>query len=323
MPISLILLVLQGGAGVPFELAWPIDCRAGESCFVQNYYDHDAGPGRRDYACGSMSYDGHAGTDVRLPDLARMRAGVAVRAAAAGTVRGVRDGVADVSVRGSGAAAVKGRECGNGVLIEHGGGWQTQYCHMKRGSIAVRPAAGVTAGAKLGEVGLSGQTEFPHLHLSVRKDGREVDPFAYGAAPGKCRSGRMLWSASARAALAYRSPSVIATGFAAGAVTDAAIEAGSATTPLTVGSPAIVAFVRAIGLEAGDVQELRLIGPSGQVLKQQRAAALDRPKATYFLFTGSNVQAGRWPPGTYAAEYRVVRRGAAALQRRWSVKLDR
>ena len=68
-----------------------------------------------------------------------MRAGVRVVAAAGGVVKATRDGMTDVSVRDTGPEAVAGREAGNGVLIEHGGGWQTQYSHLRSGSVSVEP----------------------------------------------------------------------------------------------------------------------------------------------------------------------------------------
>src|SRR4051794_11835612 len=108
-------------------LSFPVACEIGVTCFVQNYLDHDSGPGAKDYRCGGLTYDGHDGTDIRLPNLAAMRKGVAVVAAADGVVRARRDGMDDVSIRVSGAGAVKGREAGNGVIIDHGNGWQTQY----------------------------------------------------------------------------------------------------------------------------------------------------------------------------------------------------
>jgi hypothetical protein len=316
-----ILAALQSAAmGPPPELLWPLDCRPGETCWVQNFFDHDLGPGRRDYACGSVSYDGHDGTDIRLRNLAAMRAGVAVLAAAPGTINSVRDGVADVSIRTGGAAAVKGRECGNGVLIEHARGWQTQYCHMRRGSITVRPGQRVAAGERLGQVGLSGETEFPHLHLSVRVNGTEVDPFAYGAAPGACRSGRSLWSLSARAQV-YRSPQMIEAGFTDGPVSDAALAEGAAGKALRRASSAVVAYVHAIGLEAGDIQELRVVAPGGRELARNAVPALDQPKVTYRLFAGSKANAGAWPAGDYAAEYVVRRGGAVVLRQRWTTRI--
>jgi hypothetical protein len=96
-------------------LLFPVRCELGSTCFVQNYVDHHHGGESRDYQCGSRTYDGHDGTDIRLQDLAAQRAGVDVLAAASGRVVGARDGMADVSVRVIEKAAIAGKECGNGV----------------------------------------------------------------------------------------------------------------------------------------------------------------------------------------------------------------
>src|SRR5258708_38662586 len=116
----------------------PLACRFGETCFIQQYFDHDPGPGGKDYRCGPMVYDGHDGVDLRVPTMAQQQRGVEVLAAASGVVRGMRDGMNDVSVRVAGEDSVKGRECGNGVAIIHAGGWETQYCHMAKGSRRVK-----------------------------------------------------------------------------------------------------------------------------------------------------------------------------------------
>jgi murein DD-endopeptidase MepM/ murein hydrolase activator NlpD len=154
------------------SFALPIDCRIGVDCEIQNYVDRDPGPGAKDYQCGTRSYQNHSGVDFRLPTLARQRQGVAVLAAADGRVLRVREGVADVSVRAADAASVEGAECGNGVVIGHEGGLETQYCHMAQGSLRVKPGDVVKAGAPVGRVGLSGNTEYPHLHFTVRRGGR-------------------------------------------------------------------------------------------------------------------------------------------------------
>ena len=80
------------------QFVWPVACEIGRTCVIQQYVDHDPGPGARDYTCGTLVYDGHTGTDIRVPDLAAQRAGVDVLAAADGAVLRTRDGMADVSV---------------------------------------------------------------------------------------------------------------------------------------------------------------------------------------------------------------------------------
>ena len=53
---------------------------------------------------------------------------------------------------------------------------------MANGSLQVKPGDLVRAGQPLGHVGLSGLTEYPHLHFTIRHQGKIADPFAYGAA---------------------------------------------------------------------------------------------------------------------------------------------
>ena len=172
---SLAILVFSIGlwsrpvlpAEVPIPLSWPVDCGPGSDCWIVNHVDLDPGPGVRDFACGPRTYDGHGGTDIAIRDLREMRAGVAVLAAAAGRVIGRRDGMADVMSDKASIGALVGRLCGNGLTIDHGEGWRTQYCHMKRDSLAVSLGQRVARGQRLGEIGLSGRTEFPHLHFAV------------------------------------------------------------------------------------------------------------------------------------------------------------
>lgn len=92
----------------------------------------------RDYQCGTLTYDGHNGTDFRVPTLAAQRAGVRVLAAATGRVLRVRDGVADV-LQPSNALSSDDRACGNGIVIAHAGNWETQYSHLAKGSVSVKP----------------------------------------------------------------------------------------------------------------------------------------------------------------------------------------
>src|SRR5262249_323708 len=152
-------------------------------------------------------YDKHNGIDIRLLDMAAQKRGVAVLAAAPGRVARLRDGVQDISIRTPGAPSVDGRECGNGVVIDHGGGWETQYCHLAQGSVRVKVGETVKAGTPLGLVGLSGDTEFPHLHITVRHAGQVVDPFApVGTAAGTCVGQGVpaggLWTPQAARAMA-------------------------------------------------------------------------------------------------------------------------
>lgn len=66
---------------------------------------------------------------------------------------------------------------GRSVVIDHGNGLLTRYAHM--GKIFVEEGERVTIDMPVGEVGLTGRTTGPHLHLEVMKDGRTVNPRPY------------------------------------------------------------------------------------------------------------------------------------------------
>jgi len=324
MLVSLVLTGLQttqAADGLVLDL--PLACTPGETCVVQQYVDHDPTPAARDYQCGTLSYDGHNGTDFRLPSLAAQRAGVDVLAAAAGVVLRVRNDMDDIVMAKGGAIALGNRLCGNGLVIAHQEGWETQYCHMARDSVRVAPGQRVAAGTPLGRVGLSGATEFPHLHFTVRHKGTIVDPFAFGAAADSCGGGTSLWRPGLAAALAYRARALLNWGFAVSPVSMDAIEAGTADTFAAAGADAaaIVAYVRSIGLKAADVQELILHAPDGGVLVDHRADPLARNEAQSLLFAGKKRPADGWPPGVYRASYRVRAQGALMLERSFSVTL--
>lgn len=311
--LALLPLALLFGAGpepAAPRLSFPLACTLGQDCAIQSYQDDDPGPAARDYRCRGRTYPDHNGTDIRLTSMAQQRRGVNVLAAAAGIVRGVRDGEPDISIRARPRAEVANKECGNGVVIAHPGGWETQYCHMARGSIAVRAGQSVTAGTMLGRVGLSGETEFPHLHLSVRHGQEKVDPFAYGQAAGQCSGGRSLWIDTP----GYATGHVLVAGFASGPVTMAAVQdAGATPMPRPGRTTPLVAFAQAIGLESGDVQRIVLRAPDGTVLADNKAAPLDRDKAQVVLFAGKKAPAGGWPRGRYRSEYSVTRAGRVAI----------
>ena len=302
-----ILAALSGAAffvapalANPPVLEFSLDCTLGQDCVVQRYMDRDPGPGARDYTCGPLTYDGHSGTDIRLPDFAAMDAGVRVMAAAPGIVTGLRNSVPDTGRAGM----VEGQECGNGVLIDHGDGWQTQYCHMLLGSITVTQGQVIEAGTPLGLVGYSGNSEFPHLHLSVRNDGDPVDPFAPGAGCGDPGDGP-LW----RGDLAYQPGGILRAGFAPDMPEFETIQAGQAgSETLPADAAALVIWAYLFGARAGDELRLSIRQPDGSLMHDV-TVPLDRRQAQLFRGTGLRARAGGWPPGLYQGEVRLNRDG--------------
>jgi hypothetical protein len=305
--LALLLAADVLAQGTP-SLALPIACEIGKTCVLQNYVDHDAGPAARDYRCGYLTYNGHKGTDIRVIDMQVFRRGVPVLAAAAGRVRAVRDGMPDESVRDAGSASVAGREAGNSVVIEHGDGWETQYAHLRKGSVAVRAGERVAGGQPLGVAGLSGNTEFPHLHFEVRHRGRTVDPFVGPEAGAPCQPGRSpLWSAQVLDALHYVPTGVLGKGLSASVpqLTGGSVDA-EGIEPLSAASGAAVFWTQVYGVRKDDVEELRLIAPDGRILAERRTSVV-RNRAQSLSYIGLRRRAAAWPAGTYRGEYALYR----------------
>jgi murein DD-endopeptidase MepM/ murein hydrolase activator NlpD len=97
---------------------------------------------------------GHFGTDYAAPT------GTPVWASASGKV---------TFVGRSGGA-------GNLIVLDHGGGLQTLYMHLSRFAKGLRVGQRVEQKQVIGYVGATGLATGPHLHFSVKRNGRYVDP---------------------------------------------------------------------------------------------------------------------------------------------------
>jgi murein DD-endopeptidase MepM/ murein hydrolase activator NlpD len=79
----------------------------------------------------------------------------------------------------NGVVSFAGRELtyGNLVCIDHGHGFLTKYGHLQE--LPVKTGTKVERGQIIGKVGVTGQTNGPHLHYEVCLRGSPVNPVSY------------------------------------------------------------------------------------------------------------------------------------------------
>ena len=299
----LISVAAPAAAEMPI-LDLPIDCALGQTCYVEDYVDTDPGSGQRDHACGLKSRDDHRGTDIVLLSFEAMEAGVNVLAAAPGMVAATRDGVPDVAVTPENRADIEGRECGNAVRIDHGDGWQTLYCHLKRNSVGVKRGDLVQAGDVLGLVGLSGLTNVPHVHLGVLKHGQIVDPFN---PENRNTCGTATDNGMWKDAPDYDRAGLFTAGFSTAVPDFDAVKSGAARVRDTAPDQPLVLYGHAFYAKPGDALSLSASGPEGEIFRHE--VVLDNPQAQLFRAFGRRAPEGGWPEGAYRGYVHLTREG--------------
>jgi len=266
----------------------------------------------RDFRCAGVTYDDHDGTDIGAVDPDRFAQGIEVIAAAAGRVTGIRDGMEDADVSLAGPASVKGRECGNGVAIAlPEEGWTTQYCHLRRGSVVVRSGQEVRKGDKLGLMGMSGLASYPHVHLSVMRQGQAVDPFApdggVACPTTPARPGPGLWSPAAASALQDASAAIVAAGVASQEPRWEDAKAGRLNSRLLPArGPNFIVWLEVQAVQPGDRLKIRITGPDGQAVFQQ-SLTIDKANLRNFRYFGRRTPSNGWPLGVYQIELTSIR----------------
>ncbi len=75
------------------------------------------------------------------------------------------------------ASGFDGSGYGNIVVIDHGNGLQSVYAHLKTSYVDVGDS--VSKGQTIGEVGMTGRSTGPHLHLEIRQGSIRLNPISF------------------------------------------------------------------------------------------------------------------------------------------------
>jgi murein DD-endopeptidase MepM/ murein hydrolase activator NlpD len=290
------------------ELGLPAQCELGKTCFMQQYPDMDGGSGAADPLCGSQSYDGHKGTDLRILSLKDMEKGYPVIAVADGKVLRIRDGETDHLVETEeDRARISGKECGNGLVMQLEDGYEVQYCHLKKGSLAVKPGTDVRKGDRLGDVGSSGLAQFPHVHITVSRNGETLDPLTGRKLSEGCtqtfQEDASLFSSGIVEKLDLKKPDILASGLAGKPIDHQALVTDGPPPQVSSSDSVFVAWAWFANLRKGNTIRLVLKDGQGNTLVDNTSKPLDRDKATFSAFAGKKRTLS---PGSYEVDISVM-----------------
>lgn len=310
--LTLIILTLlpQTAFAQKPEFILPIQCELDKDCWLVNYVDVNPKDGEvQDFRCGSQSYDGHKGTDIALRSRGEMRKGVKVMAAMDGTIARLRDGESDAIKSDSDIEQLRKdqKECGNGIFIDHGSAIQTIYCHMKQGSIKVKPGDKVEAGDILGEVGQSGMAEFPHLHFGIIWEAGIIDPFTGNLNTEGCGLNKgALWTDKT---IKYDPASIYDGGFRDSVPDFKKIEDGEQNpTLLKKDGEALVFWSALYGVRKDDLITITIKDPNDRIFKEQQITQ-EKRRARQYYYTGRKLLGRTLPEGIYTGTIKLEREG--------------
>lgn len=297
-------------------LGFPLDCAYGTDCWTMNYTDLSPENDAKsiDNACLARTYDGHTGTDFAVRDIAMMTSGVDVLAVASGTIVRIRNGEEDhlaTPKEQDGIKAAK-KECGNGILLKlsHSDAkpWYALYCHLKKDSITVKPGDRIEQGQKLARVGLSGLTDYPHLHIGLTHGDDPIDPFTGRALSGGCTgfTPTPLWSE--KSGLVYEPLFIGPSGFSEDVPTLGALRQKNAPAhTLDHRGAGIVFYTTLWGIRAGDVVDVEVRDPHDKIFaKDHIQQGTHRARQLYYIGR-KQAQGAPFEKGNYTASLSIKR----------------
>lgn len=306
------------------EFGWPVGCDVGKNCWIARYPDRYTSDEATDYRCNFRTQNGHDATDIIIGDISAIAKNIPVLAAADGVVSNVRDGLEDKILDPKDEDKISHVGCGNAVIIHHADGFQTHYCHMKKGSVKVEQGQAVQKGEPIGAVGLSGLTEFPHLHFMVRRKHEtglvSYDPFDSKPLTAACNAnieGQSLW----QQAIDYQETALLPP-----LITD---RRATRTTmwqaqPEDLKSSMRVMYFQARGFHTkeGDTWTLQLTAPDGSVFRDRSDAQYRSQQRVTIVLAVTRPSAG-FAPGLWQATTSLSRGGTLLASQTTNFKIIR
>ena len=300
-------------AGSDFRFSAPIDCDENRGCEIIQFVDVSINGSGRDFACGQRSFGGNRGTSYKIPHLSRVWIDpVDVVSVADGVVLDRRDGIPDVPLFSQVDGVDENKKWGNYVVINHGGGWETIYAHLRKETVNIDPGGFVKRGQVIGKVGMSGATAYPHLYFVVLRNKRPFDPYSGKLVGEGCQDDfnpvHSMLDRDALIAFSYKQTELISVGFSDDRVDVVSALNGYLDRPYLLATGIKLGLWGLVaGVREGDMWKVEVFAPGGDLIidskSQVKTSSSIRVLGDEIKFSAGNLA----PIGQYWGRFSLLR----------------
>jgi len=310
--VFIVVIAIFFGLPQPAEAqdaVFPLTCNPGVNCFILSYPDMDSAPdSAKDYTCGPSANDGDGSLRIGVASVETLRSGINVLATRDGKVLEIANDVPDLVIASKKDLKRGASLCGNAVILDHGLGMQSAYCHLRQGSITVQPGQRVKAGEKIGQVGQSGYATWPQLGFSIQSSGLFVDPVSSMSPIEGCGFKPRPIVPLPPAFTEYQPAAIVAMGFSTDNMAMNDIVLGRTTTMITMDRMEMKMNLwgMVLGVHKGDEIEVRIRDPRGRSFEYRKILA-DKDLPRMPVNTSRARGYSGWRQGIYVGEITLTR----------------
>lgn len=305
-----IIVLTPDTHALELKFSIPIECKFGEDCFLLNQVEK--------VECAQLPFSTKDGVIFIAKHDALVRDGIKILASQDGRVKAVRSNVDDQDKSTVGIAP-----CGNGLIITHANGYETQYCYLRKDSIKLKKGDKVKEGQELGLMGMSGNINYPALLFTLKQKNKHIDPFTNNHASKDCgyNSDKSLWNSEAIKAMIHSGTIITNYGFTTEEPEIAKARNGDYNIMTIAGNTNIIGyFIDLIGVYEGDLIFIEMLSPDGyKIVSYQKKFVDFNPRA--FAHIVYKNQSQKLNEGEYKISFKLLRQGSIIIEKQDSLKI--
>ncbi len=308
--LLLIIIIPSDTYASELKFNTPIQCKIGEDCFLLNQLEK--------VGCGQLPFSTKDGVMFIAKHDALVRDGIKILASQNGKVKAVRSNVDDQD-----KSTVSIAPCGNGIIVTHANGYETQYCYLHKDTIKLKKGDKVKEGQELGLMGMSGNINYPAMLFTLKRKNKHIDPFTNNHKSEDCvyNHDKSLWNPETIKTMIHSETIITNYGFTTEEPEIAKARNGDYNTMTIAGNTNIIGyFIDLIGVYEGDLIIIEMLSPDGyKIVSYQKKFVDFNPRA--FAHIVYKNQSQKLNEGEYKISFKLLRQGSIIIEKQDSLNI--